>query len=92
MAILAALRNWRTAISRYMAAARGIDCAPEQVIVVSGSQQGLNLAASALATDRDEKIWVEEPGYPMARAAFEANLLRPFRSRSTMKGSMSAPE
>jgi GntR family transcriptional regulator/MocR family aminotransferase len=66
----------RAAISQYMATARGIDCTPEQVIIVSGSQQGLNLAASALA-DRDEKIWVEEPGYPMARAAFEAALLEP---------------
>jgi GntR family transcriptional regulator/MocR family aminotransferase len=64
----------RTAISRYLGTARGIGCDPSQVVIVSGSQQGIDLAARALV-GRGEQIWMEEPGYQMARAAFQAALV-----------------
>lgn len=65
----------RKTIANYLGAARGIACAPEQVIVVSGSQQGIDLAARALAEPGD-RVWCEEPGYPAGRAAFQAASLK----------------
>src|SRR5581483_3368502 len=38
----------RTAIARYLGVARGIACDPDQVVVVSGSQQGIDLVTRAL--------------------------------------------
>jgi GntR family transcriptional regulator/MocR family aminotransferase len=66
----------RKAIADYLGAARGIACEPDQVLVVSGSQQGIDLAARALAEPGDA-VWCEEPGYPVGRAAFHAAALRP---------------
>jgi GntR family transcriptional regulator / MocR family aminotransferase len=64
----------RVAIARYLGTARGIACEPSQIVIVSGSQQGIDLTARALV-DRRERIWMEEPGYQMARAAFQAALV-----------------
>jgi GntR family transcriptional regulator/MocR family aminotransferase len=58
----------RAAIAEYLIAARGVRCTPEQVIVVSGSQQGLDLAARVLL-DPGDKAWIEDPGYMGARGA-----------------------
>jgi GntR family transcriptional regulator / MocR family aminotransferase len=65
----------RKAIAFYLGAARGIACEPEQVLIVSGSQQGVDLAARALAEPGDS-VWCEEPGYPAGRAAFQAASLK----------------
>jgi len=59
----------RAAIARYIGVARGVDCLPEQVIVVTGAQAGLDLAARTLIDDGDT-VWMEEPGYLGARNAF----------------------
>jgi GntR family transcriptional regulator / MocR family aminotransferase len=64
----------RVAIARYLGTARGIACEPSQIVIVSGSQQGIDLTARALI-GRKERIWMEEPGYQMARAAFQAALV-----------------
>jgi GntR family transcriptional regulator / MocR family aminotransferase len=61
----------RRAIASYIGAARATSCTPEQVIVVSGSQQGLALAALVLI-DRGDAVWMEDPGYLGARRAFQA--------------------
>ena len=61
----------RAAIAEFVAAARGAACAPEQVIVTSGAQQGLDLAARLLVAPGDA-VWHEDPGYLGARAAFAA--------------------
>lgn len=66
----------RTAIARYLGTARGIACDPEQIIVVSGSQQGIDLTSRALV-ERSERVWIEEPGYAMARAVFQAAAIKP---------------
>ncbi len=60
----------RAAIARYLAHLRGIRCKPEQVIVFSSAQQAVYLLA-VLLLDRGDTVWMEEPGYPGARAAFE---------------------
>ncbi|HKF72274.1 MAG TPA: PLP-dependent aminotransferase family protein [Stellaceae bacterium] len=67
-------RELREAIAQYLGAARGITCAAEQILVVAGSQQGIDLAARALARHGDA-IWTEEPGYPVGRAALQAAAL-----------------
>lgn len=58
----------REAIAAHVAAARGAHCTTEQVIIVSGSQQALDLAARVLL-DPDDAVWLEDPGYLGARAA-----------------------
>jgi GntR family transcriptional regulator/MocR family aminotransferase len=64
-------RPLREAIADYAHASRGIQCAPEQVIVVSGVQEGLDLAARLLLNP-GEKVLVEDPGYQGAYAVFGA--------------------
>ena len=56
----------RAAIAEYLGAFRAVRCTPEQIMVVGGSQQGLQVAARALLEPGDP-VWVEEPGYPGAR-------------------------
>ena len=59
----------RAAIAEYISAARAVRCDPEQIIVVSGAQQALDLATRLLLDPGDE-VWMEDPGYNGARAAF----------------------
>jgi GntR family transcriptional regulator / MocR family aminotransferase len=61
----------RAAIAEYVSAARGARCVADQVIVVNGSQQGVDLAARVLL-DAGDEAWMEDPGYPGARAALLA--------------------
>ncbi|MBX3474438.1 MAG: PLP-dependent aminotransferase family protein [Planctomycetes bacterium] len=58
----------RRAIAAYLGRARGIDCSFENVLVTSGSQQGLWLTASLLAGP-DDRVMMEDPGYLGARSA-----------------------
>jgi GntR family transcriptional regulator/MocR family aminotransferase len=58
----------REAIAAYLSMARGVTCTAEQVIVVSGAQQGIGLSAQALLNPGDT-VWVEEPGYFGAKGA-----------------------
>lgn len=52
----------RQAIATHLATARGLRCVPEQVIIVAGSQQGLDLAARTLL-DPGDLAMVEDPCY-----------------------------
>ena len=56
----------REAIAEYLGAARAVRCEPSQILVTTGSQQGLQLSAQVLL-NTNERVWVEEPGYPGAR-------------------------
>jgi GntR family transcriptional regulator/MocR family aminotransferase len=58
----------RAAIAAHLGPARAVRCDPDQVIVTTGSQQGLDLIARLLL-DPGDTAWVEDPGYPGARAA-----------------------
>ena len=62
----------RTALQSYLWRARGISCAPEQIIVVNGSQQGLDLCARLLLNPGDRFV-MEDPGYVLARHVFAAS-------------------
>lgn len=59
----------REALCQHLFATRGIVCGPDQVVVVAGAQDGLNLVARMLARAGDE-IAVEDPCYLGAARAF----------------------
>lgn len=66
----------RDAIAKYISAARAVRCDAEQIIVVSGAQQALDLA-TRLLLDPGDAVWMEDPGYNGARAAFLAAGVKP---------------
>lgn len=59
----------RQTIADYLRTSRAVRCEPEQVIIVSGSQQALALSAQVLL-DAGDQVWVEDPGYQGAKEAF----------------------
>jgi GntR family transcriptional regulator / MocR family aminotransferase len=64
-------RRFREAICDYLRTARAVRAEPEQIMIVSGSQQALHIAASVLL-DPGDSVWMEEPGYRLARNVFAA--------------------
>ena len=62
----------RRAIADYLRRSRAVRCRPEQVLIVNGSQQGLDLIARLLLDPGDTAI-VEDPGYAGARQAFASH-------------------
>ncbi|MGH7092567.1 MAG: PLP-dependent aminotransferase family protein [Stellaceae bacterium] len=61
----------REAIAAYLAVARGIACAPQQVFVTAGYQGALGLIACTLIEPGDP-VWFEDPGYRRAREGLTA--------------------
>lgn len=61
----------RTALQGYLRRARGLVCHAEQILVVHGSQQAIDLCARLLLNANDAFVF-EDPGYLMARRCFEA--------------------
>ena len=59
----------REAIAEYLGMVRAVRCDPSQIVVTTGSQQGLQIAAHVLL-DSNDQVCVEDPGYPGARLAF----------------------
>jgi GntR family transcriptional regulator / MocR family aminotransferase len=62
-------RPLREAITHYLGLSRGVRCNSDQVIVVSGVQQALDLLARLLLK-RHDPVWMEDPGYFGATIAF----------------------
>ena len=61
-------RPLRDAIAEYLRTSRGVRCTAEQIVIVSGIQQALDLLARLLLKKGDP-IWMEDPGYFEARIA-----------------------
>jgi GntR family transcriptional regulator/MocR family aminotransferase len=59
---------FRETIAEYLRTVRAVRCDPSQILVTTGSQQGLLLAAQVLL-DSGDRVWIEEPGYHGARHA-----------------------
>lgn len=70
----------RREIAAYVARSRAVRCSPEQVVIVNGSQQGLDLCVRLLLEAGDE-VAFENPGYQGASRIFQAHgaWLRPAR-------------
>ncbi len=62
------LLSLRTQIAAHLAVTRGLIADVETIIVTSGTQQGLRLAAELLL-DPGDRAWVEDPGYIAGRGA-----------------------
>src|SRR4029453_14256747 len=65
----AGLLRLRSALAAYLRESRGVLCTADQVLVTAGTQQALSLIADCLIS-RDGPVWIEDPGYLGARAAF----------------------
>lgn len=63
------LGELRAQIASYLGVARGISCDAEQIVVLSGIRQGLDLCARLLLSAED-KVMVEDPGYLHAAPIF----------------------
>jgi GntR family transcriptional regulator/MocR family aminotransferase len=61
----------RRAVADYLSASRGVNCAPEQVCIVSGLQEAIDLTARLFLNPGD-RVCVENPGYPDAANLFAA--------------------
>ncbi len=59
-------RVLREALADHLGQTRAVRCSPDQVIVLSGSQQAIHLVIKAFA-EAGDAIWMEEPGYPGIR-------------------------
>jgi GntR family transcriptional regulator/MocR family aminotransferase len=67
---------FREALAEYLGAFRAVNCDPSQILVTTGSQQALQIAALALL-DHDDEAWIEEPAYPGTLQALKAAGARP---------------
>jgi GntR family transcriptional regulator/MocR family aminotransferase len=63
------LKELRERIAEYLRIARGVRCDAQQIMIVSGSQQGLEVTTRVLL-DPGDQVWMEEPGYRFARSVF----------------------
>ncbi|MEI2263676.1 MocR-like pyridoxine biosynthesis transcription factor PdxR [Erwinia sp. CGal63] len=63
------LPELREAVARYLGQSRGVRCDAGQVIILTSSQQALQMLAMLLCDPGDD-IWLEEPGYSGAYHAF----------------------
>jgi len=61
----------RKALQAHLSQTRGLACSVEQLLIVNGSQQALDLCARLLVNP-GEGVVVENPGYRMAHRVFEA--------------------
>jgi GntR family transcriptional regulator / MocR family aminotransferase len=68
---LAGYRPLRDAIAQHLLESRGIRCSAQQVMIVSGSQQALDLTCRVLL-DLGDRVAVEDPCYAGTRAAMLA--------------------
>jgi GntR family transcriptional regulator/MocR family aminotransferase len=62
------LESFRKTIAQYLRTSRSLNCEAEQIIVVNGSQQALEISARVLL-DPGNSVWIEEPGYRLTRHA-----------------------
>ncbi len=58
----------RREIARYLGIARGIACSADEILVTAGFQGALGLVTRTLLRP-GEPVWVEDPGWPLAREA-----------------------
>lgn len=62
----------RQAVAAYLRQARGVRCEARSIVITTGTQQGIDLIVRAVLSPGD-RVMIEDPGYPSARAAFAGN-------------------
>lgn len=67
----AGYRPLREAIAAHIALTRGVRCHADQILITSGIQAALDLTVRLLV-DRGDDVWMEDPGYPGAKAVLES--------------------
>ncbi len=65
-------RPLQEAVAEYLRTSRGVQCVPAQVVIVSGVQEALDIAAR-LVLDPGDQVCMEHPGYTGAALVFEAH-------------------
>ncbi len=68
--------NLRAEIAAYLRTARGVLVDADQVLITTGTQQGLDLVIRA-ALQPGDSVWLEDPAYPKALAALQGNGITP---------------
>lgn len=61
----------REALAQYMRSTRGVNCTAEQVMIVNGTQQAINLTAMTLMNQGDA-VLMDDPGYDGAFGVFQS--------------------
>ncbi len=64
----AGFRPLREAIASYLRTYRAVNCNADQIMIVNGSQQGLDLIGRVFLK-KGSKVWLEDPGYLGVRAS-----------------------
>lgn len=80
----------REALAHYLATSRGVRATAEQILILPSAQAALTLIAAVLISPRDD-VWVEDPGYPGAAAAFRASGARVTGMRLDEQGMQRTP-
>ncbi len=65
------IKALREAIATYLRMSRSVRCEWQQIMIVSGSQQALDISARVLL-DPGSPVWIEEPGYWLTRHMLNA--------------------
>lgn len=65
----------REAIAAYLLVSRGVSCHASQVLVTGGYRASLTLVAGTLLK-KDERVWIEDPGFPPTLEVLRAAGLR----------------
>ncbi|EJD6507097.1 PLP-dependent aminotransferase family protein [Providencia rettgeri] len=58
-------------VADYVRSTRGVHCNENQIIIVNGTQQAINLVSKVLLKQGDT-VWLDDPGYDSARAILTA--------------------
>lgn len=62
----------KAALASYLGITRMMACSPQQIVIVNGTHQAIDLAARLLA-DPGDQAWMEDPGYWGARNVLRAS-------------------
>ncbi|VVE33904.1 DNA-binding protein [Pandoraea communis] len=65
----------REAIAEHLRISRGVRCDASQVVITEGAHEALILCVRLL-TDPGDTVWMEDPGYRGAKAAFHSSDVR----------------
>jgi GntR family transcriptional regulator/MocR family aminotransferase len=87
--VAAGVRSLRRAIADYLLRRRGVSCTVEDVLVVGGTQQAMNVVARAVL-DPGQSAVIEDPHYQLAEHALLAHGARLARVRVDAEGLIAA--